>query len=302
MSMKYLNHDLLSRLGNLPLEARQSMAGSVSGRHRSANRGSSVEFAEYRKYVAGDDTRRLDWKAYARSDRYYIKEFEADTNLRAYIVMDLSGSMNFHPEQVESKYMRACRLAANLAYIAIRQGDAVGLSFSQEEKDGAVLHIPASRRPAHLNVLVNQMDTHDPGGETVLPETLHGLAERVGRRALILIFSDLFTNTEELRNAMRHLHFRKHDVAVFHLVDQLEIDFDFDRPIRFVDMEGGGSLITEPDLIADEYRSTVAGYLEETRRICTDINADYRLIRTGDSLESVLTGFLMGRQKKKAAR
>lgn len=300
--MKFLNHDLLSRLGNLPLEARQSMAGSVSGRHRSANRGSSVEFAEYRKYVAGDDTRRLDWKAYARSDRYYIKEFEADTNLRAYIVMDLSGSMNFHPEQVESKYMRACRLAANLAYIAIRQGDAVGLSFSQEEKDGAVLHIPASRRPAHLNVLVNQMDTHDPGGETVLPETLHGLAERVGRRALILIFSDLFTNTEELRNAMRHLHFRKHDVAVFHLVDQLEIDFDFDRPIRFVDMEGGGSLITEPDLIADEYRSTVAGYLEETRRICTDINADYRLIRTGDSLESVLTGFLMGRQKKKAAR
>lgn len=300
--MKYLNHDLLSRLGNLPLEARQSMAGSVSGRHRSANRGSSVEFAEYRKYVAGDDTRRLDWKAYARSDRYYIKEFEADTNLRAYIVMDLSGSMNFHPEQVESKYMRACRLAANLAYIAIRQGDAVGLSFSQEEKDGAVLHIPASRRPAHLNVLVNQMDTHDPGGETVLPETLHGLAERVGRRALILIFSDLFTNTEELRNAMRHLHFRKHDVAVFHLVDQLEIDFDFDRPIRFVDMEGGGSLITEPDLIADEYRSTVADYLEETRRICTDINADYRLIRTGDSLESVLTGFLMGRQKKKAAR
>lgn len=302
MSMKYLNHDLLSRLGNLPLEARQSMAGSVSGRHRSANRGSSVEFAEYRKYVAGDDTRRLDWKAYARSDRYYIKEFEADTNLRAYIVMDLSGSMNFHPEQVESKYMRACRLAANLAYIAIRQGDAVGLSFSQEEKDGAVLHIPASRRPAHLNVLVNQMDTHDPGGETVLPETLHELAERVGRRALILIFSDLFTQTAELRNAMRHLHFRKHDVAVFHLVDQLEIDFDFDRPIRFVDMEGGGSLITEPDLIADEYRSIVAGYLEETRCICTDINADYRLIRTGDSLESVLTGFLMGRQKKKAAR
>lgn len=101
---------------------------------------------------------------------------------------------------------------------------------------------------------------------------------------------------------MRHLHFRKHDVAVFHLVDQLEIDFDFDRPIRFVDMEGGGSLITEPDLIADEYRTIVSNYLEETRNICTDINADYRLVRTGDSLESVLTGFLMGRQKKKAGR
>lgn len=300
MSTKYLNHDLLSRLGNLPLEARQSMAGNVSGRHRSANRGSSVEFAEYRKYVAGDDTRRLDWKAYARSDRYYIKEFEADTNLRAYIVMDLSGSMNYHPEQVESKYMRACRLAANLAYIGIRQGDAVGLSFSQQGKDSAALHIPASRRPAHLNVLISQMDTHYPRGETVLAETLHELAERVSRRALILIFSDLFTDTAELKNAMRHLHFRKHDVAVFHLVDQLEIDFD--RPIRFVDMEGGGSLITEPDLIADEYRTIVSNYLEETRNICTDINADYRLVRTGDSLESVLTGFLMGRQKKKAGR
>ena len=166
--MKYLNHDLLSRLGNLPLEARHSMTGNVSGRHRSANRGSSVEFAEYRKYVSGDDTRRLDWKAYARSDRYYIKEFEADTNLRAYIVLDLSGSMNYHPEQVESKYLRACRLAANLAYIAIRQGDAVGLSFSRQTKDGATLHIPASRRPAHLNVLISQMDTQYPKGETVL--------------------------------------------------------------------------------------------------------------------------------------
>ena len=299
--MKYLNHNLLSRLGNLPLEARHSMTGNVSGRHRSASRGSSVEFAEYRKYVAGDDTRRLDWKAYARSDRYYIKEIEADTNLRAYIVMDLSGSMNYHPEQVETKYMRACRLAANLAYIAIRQGDAVGLSFARQTKDGTALHIPASRRPAHLNVLISQMDTHSPQGETVLPDTLHELAERVGRRALVLIFSDLFTDTAELKNALRHLHFRKHDVAVFHLVDQLEIDFDFDRPIRFVDMEGGSSLITEPDLIADEYRAIVASYLEETRRICTDINADYRLVRTGDSLEDVLTGVLMGRQKKKAA-
>ena len=302
MSTKYLNHDLLSRLGNLPLEARQSMAGNVSGRHRSANRGSSVEFAEYRKYVAGDDTRRLDWKAYARSDRYYIKEFEADTNLRAYIVMDLSGSMNYTRNRWSPNTCAHAGWPPTWPTSGIRQGDAVGLSFSQQGKDSAALHIPASRRPAHLNVLISQMDTHYPRGETVLAETLHELAERVSRRALILIFSDLFTDTAELKNAMRHLHFRKHDVAVFHLVDQLEIDFDFDRPIRFVDMEGGGSLITEPDLIADEYRTIVSNYLEETRNICTDINADYRLVRTGDSLESVLTGFLMGRQKKKAGR
>ena len=138
-------------------------------------------------------------------------------------------------------------------------------------------------------------------GKTVVFLKLIERTLELGRRALVLIFSDLFTDTAELKNALRHLHFRKHDVAVFHLVDQLEIDFDFDRPIRFVDMEGGGSLITEPDLIADEYRAIVASYLEETRRICTDINADYRLVGTGDSLEDVLTGFLMGRQKKKAA-
>ncbi len=300
--MDYLNHDLLARVSNLPLEVRQSMVGNVSGRHRSANRGSSVEFAEYRKYVAGDDTRRLDWKAYARTDRYYIKEFEADTNLRAYIVMDLSGSMAYHPEQAESKYIRACKLAANLAYIAIKQGDAVGMSFATANESEPARHIPASRRPAHLNVLMGQMDAHKPGGTTALCETLHELAERVARRALILIFSDMFTDTAELKNAMQHLHFRKHDVAVFHFVDQPEIDFDFDRPIRFVDLEGGSSLITEPDLIAEEYRRIVEEYLVEARNLCTDVNADYRLISTADTTESVLTDFLMGRQKKKVGR
>ena len=146
------------------------------------------------------------------------------------------------------------------------------------------------------------MDTHSPQGETVLPDTLHELAERVGRRALVLIFSDLFTDTAELKNALRHLHFRKHDVAVFHLVDQLEIDFDFDRPIRFVDMEGGGSLITEPDLIADEYRAIVA---QLSGRNAPDLHGYQCGLPPGQNpeipLEDVLTGFLMGRQKKKAA-
>lgn len=178
----------------------------------------------------------------------------------------------------------------------------MGLSFSRQTKDGATLHIPASRRPAHLNVLISQMDTQYPKGETVLAETLHELAERVSRRALVLIFSDLFTDTEELKNALRHLHFRKHDVAVFHLVDQLEIDFDFDRPIRFVD-HGGRRL---PDYGTGPHRGRVPRHRGRlpggNARICTDINADYRLVRTGDALEDVLTGFLMGRQKKKAGR
>ncbi len=301
--MSLLKHDLLARLSNLPLEARHSMIGTVSGRHRSSHRGSSVEFAEYRKYVSGDDTRRLDWKVYARSDRYYIKEFEADTNLRAYAVLDTSGSMGFHPEHLEAKYLRAASMIANLSYLFIKQGDAVGLSFAKDMgKDGITLHIPTSRRPAHLNVMMTQMLDQKTEGETNLSAVLHELAERISRRALVLIFSDLYTDREELKNALQHLRFKKHDIAMFHFVDDVEIDFNFDRPMRFVDMEGNDSIITEPDLIAEEYRQQIQDFMKECREICHDINADYHLIRTTDSMEDILTRFVMGRLKKRGKK
>lgn len=275
------------------------MLGNVSGRHRSSHRGSSVEFAEYRKYVPGDDTRRLDWKAYARSDRYYIKEFEADTNLRAHIVLDCSGSMGFEGKDGVSKLTSANRLSSILAYLAVKQGDAVGLTLCRS--DGTLV-VPTSRRPAHLQVVYEQMRAAVAAGETKLVNALHTMAEKIPRRGLVLIFSDLFTDVDEFSEALLHLKYRKHDVAVFHLMDPLELDFAFDRPTRFVDMEGGGSIVAEPTLIAEEYHRALNEFLAKVKHSCLDVNADYRLVRTDQPLEEVLREFLVQRLSKKGKR
>lgn len=296
MEKKFPDHGIISRLGNIPLEARQPMLGNVSGRHRSSHRGSSVEFAEYRKYVPGDDTRRLDWKAYARSDRYYIKEFEADTNLRAHIVLDCSGSMNFKGEGEFSKLDIAHQISSVLAFLAVKQGDAVGLTIAREQKP---VSVPTSRRPAHLQVIFDQMEAAEAKGNTDLTEALHTLAEKIPRRGLILIFSDLFTDVEAFSDALRHLKYRRHDVAVFHLMDDQEIEFSFDRPTRFVDMETGGSILAEPALIADEYLKALRLFMDDVKKTCHDANADYRLVRTSRDREDVLREFLIHRLNKK---
>lgn len=296
MENEFPDHSVISRLGNIPLEARHPMLGNVSGRHRSSHRGSSVEFAEYRKYVPGDDTRRLDWRAYARSDRYYIKEFEADTNLRAHIVLDCSGSMGFTGEGQASKLSMAHRISSILAYLAVRQGDAVGLSLCRDE---GVINIPTSRRPAHLQVIYDQMRQSEAKGRTNLTNSLHSLSEKIPRRGLVLIFSDLFTDPDEFSDALGHLRYRRHDVAVFHLMDEMELEFKFDRPTRFLDMEGGGSILADPSLIVDEYRKSMADFLSSIQKICYDANADYRLVTMGSSVEEVLRDFLIQRLTKK---
>jgi uncharacterized protein (DUF58 family) len=291
----FLDSNLLSRLGALPVESRQPMIGNVAGKHRSPHRGSSVEFAEYRKYVAGDDTRRLDWKAYARSDRYYIKEFEADTNLRAYFVVDCSGSMAFSGK-AEAKIQYARRIAASLSYLLVNQGDAAGLSICTDKLH---LEVPPSRRPAHLERLFATLGSLEPAGDTGLVPALHTVAEKVGQRALIIILSDLFTDSAALSDALQHLRYRKHDVSVFHLMDPQEIGFDFDRPHRFVDMEDGTAIVAEPSLIADEYHAALDEFLKATREVCHDANAGYQLVTTDTPLEGLLRDFLMGRLRKK---
>src|SRR5437868_13948959 len=229
----FLDFQVLSRLANVPLFARRPMLGSVSGRHTSPHRGSSVEFAEYRKYVPGDDLRRLDWRVFGRSDRYYVKEFEADTNLRCCFVLDTSGSMEFGSTGA-TKIEYARKLAGSLGYLAVQQGDAVGISCVAK---GVVRSLPPTRNPAHLRTIFDILEQATPQGETQLASVLHELAETIRPRALIIIASDLFIEPELLRGCFQHLHFRKHDVAVFHLLDRLELTFDFRRPIRFLDME-----------------------------------------------------------------
>lgn len=294
MKYDFLDSDLLSRLGSLPVESRVPMMGNVAGKHRSPHRGSSVEFAEYRKYVPGDDTRRLDWKAFARSDRFYIKEFEADTNLRAYFVVDASGSMSFESEH-GTKIAYARKIAASLAYLLVNQGDAAGLSVCTDKLH---IEVPPSRRAAHLERIFSTLGSLEPSGHTGLVDALHTVAEKVAQRALVVILSDLFADPAELGDAFQHLRYRKHDIAVFHLMDPQEIDFDFDRPKRFVDMEDGTALVAEPNLIANEYKQALSEFLGAVRDKCHDAAADYQLVTTDMSIESLLRDFLTARLTK----
>ena len=294
MKYDFLDNTLLSRLGALPISSRVPMLGNVAGKHRSPHRGSSVEFAEYRKYVPGDDTRRLDWKAFSRSDRFFIKEFEADTNLRAYFVVDASGSMKFAGKGV-SKVQYARRIAASLSYLLVNQGDAAGLSVCTDKLH---LEIPPSRRAAHLDRLFSTLSNLQPCGETGLVPALHTIAEKIGQRAFIVILSDLFTDPEALGDALQHLRYRKHDISVFHLLDPMEIAFEFDRPHRFVDLEDNTSLVVEPNLIAEEYKTALRDFLTAVRAKCHDASADYQLVTTDSPLEPLLREFLTARLPK----
>ena len=294
----FLDTQVISRLAAMPLFARRPMQGAVSGRHASPHRGSSVEFAEYRKYVPGDDLRRLDWRAYGRSDRFYIKEFEADTNLRCCFVVDTSGSMNFGSTGI-TKIQYARSIAGTLAYLASQQGDAVGLSCVA---NGIVHNVPPKRNAAHLRIVLDLLENAKPKGETQLATVLHELAETIRQRALIIIISDLFIDPEQLKSCFQHLRFRHHDAAVFHLLDPLELNFQFRRPMRFLDMEGGPAIFAEPNDIADRYDKALKLYLAQMKQIVLETAVDYQRISINENYEQALVRFLIGRAQAKGMR
>jgi len=295
----FLDPSVLARLMALPLNARQAMLCSVSGKHRSPVRGSSLEFAQYRKYVPGDDTRRLDWRTWGRSDRFYIKEFEADTNLRLCLLIDTSGSMSYTPAgSATSRFDYAKKLAGTLGYLAAQQGDAVGL-WSLAEK---TVEIPAKRGASHLGLVLDQMGAIQPVGGTTLLTALHDAAERIRQRALVIVFSDLFVPPAELKSALQHLRFRKHDVALFHLLDQQELDFNFDRPARFIDLEGGEGLLADPSLIQRNYREAVKTYLQELDDLVRQTAIDYQRVKLSEKYDDVLAKFLLSRVQKVGGR
>jgi uncharacterized protein (DUF58 family) len=297
-SRSFLDHAVLSRLAGFPLMARRPMQGSVSGRHPSPHRGSSVEFAEYRKYVPGDDLRRLDWRAYGRSDRFFVKEFEADTNLRCCLVVDTSGSMGFGTTGV-SKLEYARRIAGSLGHLALQQGDAVGLSCVAQ---GIVRNIPPKRNPSHLMAVFDVLEQIQAQGQTQLVQVLHELAETISQRALIVIISDLFVEPGELRSCFQHLRFRRHDAAIFHLLDPQELGFDFRRPMRFLDMEGGPSIFAEPNEIADRYKKALSGYLTDLQQVVLESAVNYHRVTIDENFEQVLIRFLVGRAHSKGVR
>jgi uncharacterized protein (DUF58 family) len=274
------------------------MQGNVSGRHPSPHRGSSVEFAEYRKYVPGDDLRRLDWRAFGRSDRFFVKEFEADTNLRCCLVVDTSGSMGFGTVGM-SKLDYARRIAGALGHLAVLQGDAVGLACVAH---GIVRNIPPRRKASHLKAVFDVLEQAAPQGQTQLVSVLHELAETISQRALVVIVSDLFVEPDELRSCFQHLRFRRHDVAVFHLLDPQEIAFEFRRPMRFLDMEGGPSIFAEPSEIAERYQKAISGYLDGLLGVVRESAVDYHRVSIDENYEQLLIRFLVGRTRVRGHR
>ena len=297
VSRSFLDSAVLGRLAALPLHARHAMLGTVSGKHRSPVRGSSIEFAQYRKYVAGDDPRRLDWRTWGRSDRFYIKEFEADTNLRLCLLLDTSGSMGYGPTGA-TRLDYARKLAGTLGYLAAEQGDAVGLRSLAEKP----IEIPTRRGAVHLGLVLDNLADVKPLGGTTLLTALHDAAENIRQRALVVIFSDLFVPPAELKSAIQHLRFKKHDVAAFHLLDQKELDFDFDQPAHFIDLEGGDAVLADPSLIARNYRTAVRNYLAEIDELVRATGMDYHRVKLHERYDDVLVRFLLNRTPKRASR
>lgn len=305
----FLDPAVLAALGGMPLMARRPMRGTVSGKHTSPTRGSSVEFAQYRKYVPGDDLRRLDWRAHGRSDRYYVKEFEADTNLRCCLVVDTSGSMEFGTviekvsdvvsKKILTKLQYARRIAATIGYLAVGQGDAVGLSCVA---DGIVKHLPALRNPSHLRTIFDTLEQVRGQGETHLVDVLHELSETTRQGAMIIVMSDFFVDPELLRGCFEHIRFRKHDLSLFHLLDPMELGFSFSRPTRFLDMEGGTAIFAEPSEIADRYHQALQHYLSRIQEIVTRTGVDYHRVSIDESYQDVLTRFLTRRATGRKVR
>ena len=287
----FLDAAVLARLSRLTVNAREPMLGAVTGLHRSATRGSSVEFAEYRKYAPGDDIKHLDWRVFARTDRFYMKEFEADTNLRCQLVLDATGSMGYAGRHGR-KLDYAIKLVATLAHLLVHQGDAVGLAVITH---AGLKEIPPRRAPAHLRHIFDALADLKPGGTADLARALHNLAEQVRRRALVIVFSDFFAEAAPLISAIQHMRFQKHDLALFHLLDRDEVNFEFDRPIRFVDLESTFQLITDPALMAADYRRELDAHLEVLQRSSREFGADYQRVFTDHDYEQVLAAFILQR-------
>ncbi|MEW4571496.1 DUF58 domain-containing protein, partial [Tautonia sp. JC769] len=245
-----LDPEALARFGRLELLAKLVVEGVVSGLHRSPFKGFSVEFAEHRPYGPGDEIRHIDWRAFGKTDRYYVREYEEETNLKAYLVLDTSGSMGFAGRTV-SKLEHARRLAASLAYLMIRQRDAVGLvTFDGEVRS----MIPARSAPGHFSVLCRAMEQAQPGGEAPLHRVLHALAERIRRRGLIVIFSDGLDDLDALSQSLRHLRHRHHEVLFFHILAPEEETFDFAGPVRLQDLEASSrAMRVDPSALRATY-------------------------------------------------
>lgn len=287
---RFVDPAVLARIGNLEMVAKTVVDGLINGTHRSPFFGASVDFAEHRGYVPGDDIRRMDWRVYARTDKYYIKEFEADSNSNFSVLLDVSKSMGFGEKIAKLDYAKT--LAACLTYLANQQRDRVGLVTFDE---GIVDHVPPSAK--HMDVVLHTLDRAKAERPGHLVAPIKRLAEHFGRRGIIVVISDFYAEPSEVFDAVGLLRFRGNDVVLFHVLDPQEIDFSFVEPSSFEDLESGDQMPIVPAALADQYRSLVTAHIEALTARASQQQIGYMLLNTSQPLDYALFRFLSMRER-----
>ncbi len=295
-----LSDEVRERIARLDLAAQAVVEGAVSGLHKSPYQGFSVEFAQHREYTWGDELKHVDWKVYGRTDRYYVKQYEEETNLYAVCALDASESMLYQgPRARCMKYEYGATLAAGLAYLLLRQQDAVGLSLFAE---GELQRLPTSAHPAQLRQIAEAMARVEPARESGRPPVLHRLAEELTRRGLVFVISDLLFDAEALLDGLRHLRHRGHEVVVFHLLDPDELDFPFEDVTRFEGLEAGPQLLVDPRGLRAGYLEALGAFLRTVETGCQEARVDYVRVDTGQGPALTLARYLTQRKRRRFAR
>jgi uncharacterized protein (DUF58 family) len=290
-SKRFLHPETIKRITRLELRARHVVEGFLAGMHRSPYFGQSVEFLQHRQYTWGDDLRYVDWKVWAKQDRFYVKQFEEDTNLRATLLVDVSGSMRYGRAAM-NKYEYACTIAASLAYLLLRQQDAVGcVAFDESIR----MSVPQRTKRNHLDAVIKALEISEPKNKTDMHALLRAVAESHPRRGMMILISDLLTDRDGLFKGLRFLRSRGHDILVFHVMDDDEIDFPFNGPTRFEGIELPGHLACNPRALRDGYLESLNRFLDEIRRGCVANRVDYALLRTSQPLDGAITTYLNAR-------
>ena len=293
---KYLDPKTLTKIAGLDIKARLIVEGFISGRHKSPYHGFSVEFAEHREYSPGDDLKHLDWKVLGKSDRLYIKQYEEETNLRSYILVDTSESMKYASEGQVSKLEYALYIAASLSYMLIQQQDSVGIvTFDNSIKK----FIPASSSPAHLRLILHELSQVTPEARTDTARIFHDLAERIKRKGLVIILSDLFDDPEKILFGLQHFRHKRHEVVLFHLLDDLEVNFPFDSMTLFEGYEGWQELLCDPRALREAYLQEYQTFCDMMKRGCRNNKIDYTQVNTKHPLDVVLSAYLATRLNSK---
>jgi hypothetical protein len=284
---------MVAMLDSISMRAKMVVEGYIIGQHRSPYHGFSVEFAEYRSYESGDEVRHIDWKLYGKTNRLYVKRYEEETNLRAHLILDTSKSMAYTSGEI-SKLQYGSYLLAALSYLMISQQDAAGVVLFDESIRSFV---PPKSTPSHLNTLLNVLDVKSPGNDTKIEPVLHEMAERIKKRGLVIIISDLFDDPKNIMNGLKHFRHSKQEVILFHILDRNELEFNFNTRTKFVDMESGEEITTDPWHVQNDYKNLIKGLQDYYKSECRLNLIDYVPLFTDDSLDKGLSEYFNKRQR-----